>query len=172
MINLILLILVVLILLPMAIAWKNFAPWVPTREADLERIFELANLKEGQVFYDIGSGTGKMVFYASKNYKVRSIGLELALPLFLLSKTKSFFNKNELVKIKWQDLYKENLSEADVVYCFGVAETLNYNFQKKLEKEIKPGAKVISYAFKVGDLKPTHVNKPSDKHLPIYVYQF
>lgn len=170
--NLILLVLALVVLLPVAIAWKNFAPWVPTREADLVRIFSLADLRPGQVFYDIGSGTGKLVFYASKNFHAESVGLELAFPFYFYSKILQVFSGQPQVVFKWKDLYKENLNRADVVYVFGTVDTLNENFQNKLEKEIKPGGKVISYAFKIGNLNPKEISKPNEKDLPIYVYQF
>lgn len=161
-----------LVLLPIAIAWKTFAPWVPTKTSDVERVFDLANLKPGEVFYDLGSGDGKMIIYAAKNFQAKSVGLELAFPMVLVSYLRKFISKEKNLQIKWRSLFKENLEEADVVYIFGVPQTLGKSFQKKLEKELKPGTRVISYAFKVGDLEPVVISQPSQKQLPIYVYQF
>lgn len=168
----VILIFTVLFLVPMAFAWKSFAPWVPTRKVDMTRIFELANLKSGQVFYDLGSGDGRLVIYASKNFNARSIGLEAVLPLFIISQLRVIISGQSNVSIKWKNLFKESLSEADVIYLFGTTDTLGDGFEKKIENEVKPGARVISYAFGIGNLAPSLISRPSTKDLPIYVYQF
>ncbi len=77
---------IVICLLTIAISVKSFAPWVPCRSKDLKRIFNLADLKPKEVFYDLGCGNGKTVIYANKNFQAKSIGIELALPLFLICK--------------------------------------------------------------------------------------
>jgi len=171
-ISLIIFLFAVLVLLPVALAWKSFAPWVPTRNRDIDRIFALANLKKGQVFYDLGSGDGKMLIYASQKFGASAVGIEAAFPLVIVSRLRQFFGQNKGIKIKWKSLFRQNLAEADVVYIFGTQGTLDQSFQAKLTAELKPGAKVISYAFSIGDLKPALVSRPSDKHLPIYVYEF
>ena len=148
----------------------SFAPWVPSRSRDLARIFKLADLKEGQVFYDLGCGDGKVVIYAAKHYKVQSIGLEISLPLYLFCRFRQLLEKNGKVIFKLKNLFKENLSSADVVYFFGIPSSLNEAFSAKLKKELKPGAKVISYAFKLHNWTPEIVDKPSNKDLPINLY--
>jgi cyclopropane fatty-acyl-phospholipid synthase-like methyltransferase len=169
---LIILIFTLLFLLPLALVWKSFAPWVPTKTKDMKRIFALAELRPGDHFYDLGSGDGKMVLFASKHFGAQSTGLELALPLVLISRFRVYMAGEAQAKIKWKNLFKENLDQADVVYVFGITQSLQERFQKKLEGDLKPGARVISYAFKIGNLTPVVTDQPTSKHLPIYVYQF
>jgi cyclopropane fatty-acyl-phospholipid synthase-like methyltransferase len=169
---LIILVLTVLFLLPVALAWHKFAPWVPTRKNDMNRIFELANLKPGEVFYDLGCGDGRLVVQASKQYQSRSVGFEVALPLYVVSRIRVLLSGSKNVQIKWRNFFKENFNTADVIYLFGTADTLGEDFQNKLKKETKPGTRVISYAFRIGNLTPDQINKPSTEHLPIYVYRF
>lgn len=169
---LILLIFTLVVLIPIAIFWRGFAPWVPTRKSDLERIFELAKLKQGEVFYDLGCGDGRLVIHASRVFNARSVGIEAALPFYLLSKARALAAGQRNVEIKWKSLFREHLGEADVIYLFGTMDTLGENFQKKLQEETKAGARVISYAFGVGTLVPHSINRPSEQDLPIYVYRF
>lgn len=148
----------------------SFAPWVPTRARDLYRIFKLAALKDGQIFYDLGCGDGKVIFYAAKNFKVKAIGLEISLPMYLLCQIKRIILNKRNIKFKLKNLFKENLSKADVVYFFGLPDTINNKLILKLKKELKPGCKIISYSFKINGWTPAFVDKPAEKDLPIYVY--
>ena len=149
----------------------SFAPWVPSRGRDLKRIFKLADLKPGQIFYDLGCGNGRVVIYAANNFKVKSIGLEISLPLYLICKLRQALNKQGDIEIKLKNLHKENLASADVVYFFGMPQVLNEKFCSKLKQELKPGTKVISYSFKLYNLEPKIIDKPSEKDLPVYLYE-
>lgn len=149
----------------------SFAPWVPSRSRDLERIFKLADLRPGQVFYDLGCGDGKVVIYAVNNYKVKAVGLEISLPLYLVCKLRQALNKQGDIVFKFRNLHKENLASADVVYFFGMPHVLNEKFCLKLKQELRPGAKVISYSFKLQGIKPKIVDRPSEKDLPVYLYE-
>lgn len=154
----------------MAIAWFSFAPWVPARSRDLQRIFKLANLKPGEIFYDLGCGDGKLVFYAAKYFKAKAIGVEIAFPLFCLCLIKKFFLRQPDVIFKLKNLFHEDLSKAEVIYFFGLPESINNKLKDKLEREIKPGTRIISYAFQIKDWLPQTVNKEQNNDLPIYLY--
>lgn len=166
----IILLLLLLFFFSMAYSAISFAPWVPSRKRDLERIFKLADLKPGQIFYDLGCGDGKIVFYAAKKHHVNATGLEISAPLYLICLLKKIFNKEKNVKFKLKNLFKENLSKADAVYFFGIPATINNKLKEKLKKELKPGAKIISYSFKLDDWTPVAVNKPAKNDLPVYLY--
>jgi len=149
----------------------SFAPWVPSRSRDLKRIFKLADLKPGQIFYDLGCGDGKVVIYAANNYKVKAIGLEISLPLYLICKLRQVLNRQSNIEFKFKNLYKENLAEANVVYFFGIPHSLNEKFCLKLKQELRPGTKIISYSFKLNSLEPKVIDMPGGKNLPIYLYE-
>jgi len=166
-----LLIIILIIVLTMAIAAKSFAPWVPTWNKDLTRIFDLAELKQGQIFYDLGCGNGKVVVYANKNFKVKAIGLEIAIPLYLICKIRQIFNWNKHLEFKYKNLFSEDLTKADVVFIFGTPKTINLKLKDKLEKELKKGAKVISYVFDINDWQPSKISKEKNDQIPIYLYQ-
>lgn len=149
----------------------SFAPWVPSRGRDLKRIFKLADLKPGQVFYDLGCGNGRLVIYAANNYKVKAVGLEISLPFYLICRLRQFFNRSAWLEFKFKNLYKENLSPADVIYFFGMPYVLNEKFCRKLKEELRPGTKIISYSFKLHDWQPKIIDKPSANDLPVYLYE-
>ncbi|PIR93278.1 hypothetical protein COT99_01645 [Candidatus Falkowbacteria bacterium CG10_big_fil_rev_8_21_14_0_10_43_10] len=163
-----------IILIPffyLAMAALSFAPWVPCWKKDLGRIFKLAGLQKGEVFYDLGCGNGRTVFYAAKHYNARAIGVELALPLYLWCKLRHLFYINRGVTIKWKNLFKEDLSRADVVYFFGLPKSIKNKLKKKLERELKPGARVVSYAFTIPDWDIVVKDKPREKDTPVYLYK-
>ena len=149
----------------------SFAPWVPSRGRDLKRIFKLADLKPGQIFYDLGCGSGQVVIYAANNFKAKAIGLEISLPFYLICRLRQALNKQSDIEFKFKNLYKENLALADAVYFFGIPHALNKKFCLKLKQELKPGTKIISYSFKLHDWAPKIIDKPSEKNLPIYLYE-
>lgn len=148
----------------------SFAPWVPSRGRDLDRIFKLVDLKPGQVFYDLGCGNGKVVIYAAEHYKVKAVGLEISLPFYLICQLRKFFNRGVALEFKFKNLYKENLAAADAVYFFGMPYNLEEKFCRKLKLELKPGARIISYAFKLADWPPKLIDRPGADDLPVYLY--
>lgn len=168
-----LLIFAFLCLFTVAIASASLAPWVPSRKKDLIRIFKLADLKPGEIFYDLGCGDGRLTVCAAKNFKARAIGIELALPLFFVCAIRKLFSRGESLKFKLKNLFKENLAEADAVYIFAASPgKLRGKIKQKLENELRPGARVITYAFPVEGWRPEIVDKPSEKDVAVYLYKF
>ena len=148
----------------------SFAPWVPTKKKDRDRIFRLANLKPDETFYDLGCGAGGLVIEATTKYQAVGIGIELSLIQYTICRLRELFIKNNKVFFKNKNFFKEDLSKADVVYFFGYPATIKKRLKQKLEKELKSGARVISYAFQVPDWQPKIVDKPEKESISIYYY--
>jgi len=163
---------IIAILLLSSIVWASvsFAPWIPVRKQDLKRIYTLANLRPGETFIELGSGTGRVLFYIAKKINLKAIGIELGFPLFVFSKIKARLKKID-VKIKLKNFFNENLGSADVVYFFGMPNHITDKLKTKLDKELKPGTRVISYSFPVPGWKPMLIDKPSENDLSIYLYK-
>jgi len=161
---------IAIILILLAYASYTFAPWLPTRDRDLKRVIDLAGLKSGETFYDLGCGTGKTVFATTIVQGVKGIGVEVFYPLFVYCRLKKFLIRDAQSKFIFGDLFKKDLSKADVVYVFGTPKTLQGKLQKKIWSEAKKGTRVISYAFEFKEMIPEKISKPSDKDLSIYLY--
>jgi SAM-dependent methyltransferase len=166
--DIIIALILLLLLSTVAIAGASFAPWVPARKADLGRIFKLADLKAGETFYDLGCGNGRVVIYAAKNFQAKAMGLEIAFPLYLICKWQQIFNPK--VIFKYKNLFTEDLSKADVIYFFGTPKRIAAKLKIKLEKEVRSGARVISYVFPVEGWTPTQIDRPNNNVVPIYLY--
>ena len=149
-----------------AYAGIKAAPWFPTWSRDIGRFLELAQIKPGQKFYDLGCGDGKLVF-AAAGAGANAVGFEISLLPYLIALSRSFYVKN--TKILFKDFWKQNLSDADVVYIF-LTPKFNPKAKEKLEKELRRGAKVIAYTWPIEGwqaLKEDHV--PGQP--PIYLYE-
>lgn len=142
------------------------APWAPTRKKDFERIAKIVGLKEGMLFYDLGSGTGEMLFYLSRKYKINCIGIEISPVLYLYSKIKSLFYKN--VKIMYGSFYAYNLSKADVVYFFLIPRVLT-KVKEKVIKKLPEDTKIIVSCWPIQNCNPIQVSK-IDNGVPYYLY--
>ena len=142
------------------------APWVPTKKRDFDRIANLAKLRDGMLFCDLGSGTGKMLFYLSGKYKVNCVGIEVSPILYLYSKVKSLFYKN--VKIVYGNFYKYDLSKADIVYAFLLPKAFN-KVKEKIKKELKEDSKIITSSWPLENYSPVEVSK-IDGGMTYYLY--
>ena len=162
---------IIFILISVLIAGWSSAPFVPTRKEDLPRILKLANLQKGQTFYDLGCGNGRVVLYVAKNTKASAVGVEMAAPIYLWAKMRQIFSGKQNLKIILRNFFKVDLSKIDVAYIFGYPTTLKQKVAKKLQQELKPGAKVISYAFEIPGWQPILVDKPSKEKIAIFVYK-
>lgn len=161
----------ILLLVPTIMALINGAPFVPTPMEAVEKMLELANIKEGQKVYDIGCGDGRMVYLAAKKYKANATGLELSPLVYALARVRHFFWRSK-AKIKFSNFKRHNLSDADVIVCYLMPETLKL-LQGKLDHELKKGTRVVSYAFPIGNWKVTHQEERNVKQkiAPIWVYE-
>jgi SAM-dependent methyltransferase len=159
------------IFVPLAIAAASFAPWVPSRSRDLERVARLANLQPGQYFYELGSGNGKVSLFIARHTKAHVVGIERTWSLAFLSWLRVRIAGYTNVVFRWGNLFKADIRDADVVYVFGMPDPLKDKLRFKLEKELRPGTKVLSYTFAIGGLDPVIVDRMPGR-ATIYVYQF
>ena len=158
-------------LVTVAIAGNSLAPWVPARKRDLPRIMKLAALEPGEIFYDLGCGNGRVAFYLGRHTRARIIGVELALPFYLICLLRRMFRGEHGPEFRFKSLYKEDLTGAGAVYVFAASrDRLEGGLKRKLEQELPRGARVISYAFPIMGWTPKVVDKPSAKDIAIYLY--
>lgn len=149
----------------------SLAPWVPTRKKDLERIRRLADIKNGEAFYDLGSGDGRLVLYMARNHPAsRSIGIELFWPAALFAWIKSRLSGLDNADLYFANALKTDLKGGDVIFLFAMPESLTKKLAVKLKNELKPGSRVITYSFSFSGWTPVKIDKPSNNDLSIYLY--
>ena len=146
-----LILLIVFVVVIGSAAWASFsaATWVPTWKKDLKRMLDLANLKPNETLCDLGCGDGRIIAYAAKNYEIaKAIGYEISLLPYIFAKLKSKFVPGNKMKVIYGSLYKADLRNIDVITCFLMPEALK-KLRPKFEKELKCGARIISYTFQI-----------------------
>lgn len=152
-------------------ATLSLAPWVPARRRDLERISRLADLRPGEVWYEFGAGDGRVSSYMARTHPhSRIVGLELSWPLYAVCRLRRFVRCRRNATFLWRNAFTAAVGEADVVYMFGMPKTVAGAMQEKLQRELKPGARVISYTFAMRGWQPERVDKPEEKDIAIYRY--
>jgi precorrin-6B methylase 2 len=130
------------------------APFDPTPVEIVERMFTLAKLKRGDVLYDLGSGDGRIVIAAAKKFGTKAIGFEVDPGLIKLARENARQQGVEkLVEFREQDFLTADLSEASVVALY-LSYDGNLAVRPLLMQQLKPGARVVSYTFDMGDWSP------------------
>ena len=132
----------------------KIVPYVPTPQEVVDRMLELAQVKKGDVVYDLGSGDGRIVVTAAKKYGVRAIGFEID-PERIKESTENIKKAGvgHLVEIRQQDIRTVDLSPASVLTMYLLPE-VNLLIRPNISKQMKPGSRVVSHDFDMGDWKP------------------
>jgi precorrin-6B methylase 2 len=141
---------------------KKIVPYVPTPPEVVERMLELAQVKKSDVVYDLGSGDGRIVVTAAKKYGVRAIGFEID-PERIKESAENIKKAGvgHLVEIRQQDIRTVDLSPASVLTMYLLPE-VNLMIRPNIWKQMKPGSRVVSHDFDMGDWKPLKTENIKD----------
>lgn len=129
-------------------------PYVPTPQVVVDKMLEVAAVSKDDVVYDLGSGDGRIVITAAKKYGVRGVGVDID-PERVKEANANAVQAGVADRVKFieQDLFITDLKEASVVTLYLLPE-VNLRLRPKLWSELKPGTRVVSHAFDMGDWKP------------------
>ncbi len=144
--------------LPLAELETYDVPWVPTRRQLISHIMRLASLSENDVFYDLGCGDGRVAIEAAK-HGARAVCVEIRKDL--LEKAKENAKKSNVydrITFINDSFFNIDLQDATVVYMY-LLTRVNAALRPKLEKELKPGTRVITLDFEIPRWRPVHVEK-------------
>ena len=146
-------------------------PYVPTPNEVVVEMLNIAGVTKDDVIYDLGSGDGRLVIAAAKQFGARGVGVEIDPKLIQESNENArLAGVSDRVKFLQQDLFQIDLSEATVVTLYLLPE-VNLRLRSKLLRELKPGTRLVSHQFDMKDWKPDLsevVRTPSRLHLVYY----
>lgn len=144
-------------------------PFVPTAMPAVHKVLKIAGIKKGQKVYDIGAGDGRFVHFATKDYGAIATGFEMDPSVYFIAKIRQWF-WNWKGKIIRSNFERYSLKDADTIICYMMPKTLA-KFQKKFDKELRKGTKIVSYAFHIGTWKPKKIIPKEGKIAQIFIYQ-
>ena len=132
---------------------KPDVPYIPTTETAVKAMLELAEVKRSDIVYDLGCGDGRIVIAAAKRYGTRGVGIDIDPELIREAKKNARqAGVERLVEFREQDLFQSNFRDATVVTLF-LLPAVNKRLLPQLEA-LKPGTRVVSNTFEIGDWKP------------------
>ena len=137
-------------------------PFVPTPIEVVDKMLELAQVKKGDVLYDLGSGDGRIVIRAAKKYGVRAVGIEM--DQVLLQKARQDAKAagvSHLVEFRSEDALQTDLSRATVVTLY-MLPWFNEKIKPNLKKYLKPGARIVAHDFGIEGWPPDKTAKLSN----------
>jgi SAM-dependent methyltransferase len=150
-----------LIMTPRLIVWANriaapqkLAPYVQTPQDVVERMLQIAQVGHNDVVYDLGCGDGRLVITAAKKYGARGVGVDFDLNRVKESQANAETAGVEaLVEFKQQDALTVDVSPATVVTLYLLTSS-NLKLRPILTKALRPGARIVSHQFGMGDWQP------------------
>jgi SAM-dependent methyltransferase len=130
--------------------------WLPTQDALMQRMLEVARVGPQDLVFDLGAGDGKIAIAAAKQFGARAVGIEYNARLAELAQRQvTQAGVNHLVKIIQGDIFKEDFSSATVLTLY-LLDELNQMLRPTV-LSMKPGTRVVSTSFAMGDWEPDEV---------------
>jgi SAM-dependent methyltransferase len=154
---------------------NRLAPYVTSPQRAVDKMLEMANLKSGEMLYDLGCGDGRILIAAAQRYRVRAVGIEISERLARTAEDNvKSFGLEDRVKIIRGDLMQADLHDADVVTVY-LMTAANENLRPHLERDLKKDARIVSYDYpipgwKAVDEAETDPSRYGNRHT-IYLYQ-
>jgi protein-L-isoaspartate O-methyltransferase len=153
---------------------QSLAPYVPTPMMVVDRMLRLGNLKAGEKMFDLGSGDGRIVIMAAKKYKADATGIEIDEKL--VRQSNDAIRRQHLEKaarIIQGDILQQDYAAADLITVYLWSEA-NTKVGRLLEKQLKPGTRVVAHDFEFLEWTPTKTDLVEDdgtgRARTIYLY--
>ncbi len=137
-------------------------PYVPTPIEVVREMLKLAGLKPGEIILDLGSGDGRVLITAAKEFGAKAIGVELRKDLIEKAITNiEREGVKDRVMIIQGNFFDIKLPPANVIFLY-LLTSVNERLRPKLEKETKPGTRIVSHDFEIAGWKPYKVKEVRD----------
>ena len=136
--------------------------FVPTREAVADQMLQLARVVPQDVVYDLGSGDGRIVNLAAQKYGARGVGIEMQPHLVAIARQVARDAQiADRVTFIEGDLFTADISKATIVTLY-LSYSVNRRLEAKLKRELRPGTRVVSHQFPIGNWPPDRVERAED----------
>ena len=144
--------------------------FTPTRHNIADAMLKLANVTGADVVLDLGSGDGRIPIIAAQKYGARGIGIEID-PRLVAQSTESARRAGVADRVSFRagDLFDTDLSDATVVTLY-LSPELNLRLRPKLLHELRPGSRIVSHDFPMGDWPPQHTIRVASRDRTSTVY--
>ena len=130
------------------------APYVRTPDHVVSAMLKLAGVKSSDLVYDLGCGDGRIVITAATQYGAHGVGIDIDPERIQEARTKALkAGVDALVRFEVNDLFAADIHNATVVMLYLLPD-INLRLRPKLLKDLKPGTRVVSHDFNMGDWKP------------------
>jgi hypothetical protein len=145
-------------------------PYVPTDEKIVDEMLKVARVGKNDVLYDLGSGDGRIPITAARRWGTRGVGVDID-PARIKEARENATRAGvaDRVTFMQQDLFETDIKEATVVTLYLLPD-VNLRLRPKLLADLKPGTRVVSHNYDMGDWKPLTsltIKLPDGDH---YVY--
>ena len=146
---------------------KLDVPYVPTHERIVSEMLKVANVGKNDVLYDLGCGDGRIPVTAAKRFGTRGVGVDID-PQRVLEARANAVKEGVADRVKFfqQDLFDTDIKEATVVTLYLLPD-VNLRLRPKLLSDLKPGTRVVSHNYDMGDwqpLKTITIKLPDGEH--------
>ncbi|MGA2310040.1 MAG: methyltransferase domain-containing protein [Candidatus Bathyarchaeia archaeon] len=133
------------------------APFVPSPPQVVRQMLVLAELKPGEVIFDLGAGDGRTVIMAAKDFSARAVGVELREDLVKKALGTVYEqNLQDRITMVNGDMFNVDLTSADVIFLY-LTTSANEKIKGKLESELKRGVRIVSHDYEIVGWKPVKV---------------
>ncbi len=131
--------------------------YLPTSHKVVEAMLTLTGVSDNDILYDLGSGDGRIAIAAAQQFGTRSVGIDIDPErIRQANENAQRAGVSDLVEFRQQDLFESDFSEATVVILY-LLPHLNLRLRPELFRQLKPGTRVVSHDFDMGDWKPDRV---------------
>jgi tRNA G37 N-methylase Trm5 len=146
-------------------------PYVPTPPEVVDQMLKMANVGKNDVLYDLGSGDGRIPITAAKRWGTRGVGIDID-PERIKEANENAAKAGVTDKVRFVqgDLFEAKISDATVITLYLLPD-INLKLRPKLLRDLKPGTRIVSHNYDMGDWKPeqrVEVNLSSGSHTVYY----
>lgn len=130
--------------------------FVPTPENVVKQMLTMAKVHKGDILYDLGCGDGRTVIMAAKDFGAKATGIDInpvRIQESLENAERQGMANSPNVTFRNEDLFEADFREATVVTLY-LLRSLNIKLRPKLWRELKPGSRIVSHDFDMGDWEP------------------